>query len=97
MLSRDGGYRRLARYFCKPDEMIPLGKHPWGVARGMRQLIPPRTVRVQTRAPAMPRETFWSERSRPLVREVNGMAAWRIEYADWIAKPPENARTFILD
>lgn len=97
VLSRDGGYRRLARYFCKPDEMIPLGKHPWGVARGMRQLIPPRTVRVQTRAPAMPRETFWNERSRPLAREVNGMAVWRIEYADWIAKPPENARTFILD
>ncbi|MFR0798524.1 MAG: hypothetical protein ACLSHJ_07085 [Oscillospiraceae bacterium] len=34
VLSRDGGYRRLARYFCKPDEMIPLGKT--SVGRGAR-------------------------------------------------------------
>ena len=97
VLCREGGYRRLAEYFCKRDQMIPLGRHPWGVARGMRQLIPPPTVRVQTRRPAIPRETFWRREEYSPELRVNGQSSERYVYADWIAMPGENERAFILN
>lgn len=97
VLTREGGYRRLAEYFCKDgNNMIPLGRHRWGVARGMRAMIPPRTVRVQSRAPAVPQKVFWTERYRLAEREINGMASWRMEYASWIARPPQGAPTFLI-
>lgn len=97
VLVREEGYRRLARYFCKDNShLVPLGRHRWGVARGMRQLIPPRTVRVQTRAPAMPREAFWSEVREVDPRRVNGAATCRMEYRSWITLPESGARTFFV-
>lgn len=97
VLCRSGGYRRLAHYFCKRDTMIPLGKHPWGVARGMRQMIPPPTVRVTTRRPPVPRETFWSSaRVEPMVK-INGQWSERIERSDWIAMPGEHERPFLVN
>lgn len=96
VLAREGGYRRLAEYFCKDRNMIPLGKHHWGVARGMRKLIPPRIVRVQRRAPAIPRETFWRSEYRPPEVKVNGRSSGRHEYASWIALPPKGTQTFLV-
>lgn len=97
VLTREGGYRRLAEYFCKDSNpMIPLGKHTWGVARGMRQLIPPRVVRVQSRAPAIPRETFWREEFSPPVVKVNGQTSGRRDLASWIALPPKGSPTFLV-
>ena len=43
VLMREGGYRRLAKYFNKerPDGfVIPLGKHPWSCSRGLKAQIP---------------------------------------------------------
>ena len=97
VLCKSGGYRRLAHYFCKRDTMIPLGRHPWGVARGMRKLIPPPTVRVATRRPAVPREVFWREDRFPPMVKINGQTSERIEYTDWIALPGEHARTFFVN
>lgn len=95
VLTREGGYRRLAEYFSKDgSQMVPLGKHRWGVARGMRQLIPPRVVRVQTRAPAVPRDVFWKERYRLADKEVNGESAWRMEFASWVPLPERGTQTF---
>lgn len=97
VLCRSGGYRRLAHYFCKRDTMVPLGKHSWGVARGMRKMIPPPTVRVTTRRPAVPRETFWrADRCAPMTK-VNGQSSERIEYTDWIVPPGERERTFLVN
>lgn len=96
VLARDGGYRRLAEYFCKDNtQMIPLGKHRWGVARGMRRMIPPRIVGVRQRAPAIPRETFWRmERHAPEV-SINGQSSGRHDYASWIALPPRGTPSFL--
>ena len=43
LVMREGGYRRLAKYFNKerPDGfVIPLGKHPWSCSRGLKAQIP---------------------------------------------------------
>lgn len=97
VLTHEEGYRRLAEYFCKDgNHMIPLGRHRWGVARGMRQLIPPRTVRVQSRAPGIPRETFWSEAVPLENRRVNGMTTCRVERRSWIVLPPQGTQTFLV-
>ena len=43
VLMREGGYRRLAKYFNKerPDGfVIPLGKHPWSCSRGLKAQLP---------------------------------------------------------
>lgn len=97
VLTGTDGYRRLARYFCKDNtDLIPLGRHRWGVARGMRTMIPPRTVRVQSRAPAMPREAFWSEVVPVESRRVNGVTTCRVERRNWIALPPQGAQTFLV-
>lgn len=62
VLSRSSGYRYLAKYLTKdfdPEHRIPLGKHEWGVARGMRAMIPPPRTVVTRRMPAIPRDAFW--------------------------------------
>ena len=97
VLCRSGGYRRLAHYFCKRDTMIPLGRHPWGVARGMRQLFRPPTVRVSVRKPAIPRETFWRREEFSPELRVNGQASERYIYADWITMPPDGMYQFLVN
>lgn len=97
VLCKTGGYRRLAHYFCKRDTMIPLGRHPWGVAKGMRQLIPQSTVRVQGRRPAVPRDTFWlEERAGPEIK-LNRQSGGRFDYIDWVAAPKAGAYTFLAN
>lgn len=88
VLHRDGGYRDLAEYFCKSDEFIPLGKHPWGVPRGMKSMIPPPSVRVARRKPPIPQKTYffrnWETES---YRVVNGYCTPKVERASWVALP----------
>ncbi len=82
------GYRNLAKYICKePDgRFVPLGKHKWGVARGMRAMIPRPEICVQHRRPAVPRSAVWAwakndEMKDPLTGESFGM----FYRASWIA------------
>ena len=95
VLCQDGGYRRLAEYLCKPDQMKPLGKHRWGVARDMRRMIPPPTVRVQARRPGVPRDAFWTAFEAAPVRKVGGRSSPLMEYSDWIAAPRPGAYQFL--
>lgn len=39
----DGGFRRLAEYFCKErvdGKAVPIGKHPWGCSKSLRAQLP---------------------------------------------------------
>lgn len=65
VLSRNAGYRHLAKYLTKdydPENRIPLGRHEWGVARGMRAMLPPPTVTLTKRLPGIPRDAYWVAR-----------------------------------
>lgn len=96
VLCHDEGYFRLAKYLCKPDRMRPLGKHPWGVAAGMKRLIPPPTTKVQTRLPGIPKDAFWRSVDAAPVREVNGrQTSPLMEYRDWIAAPKLGTYQFL--
>lgn len=88
VLHAKGGFHCLAHYFCKPDKFIPLGKHPWGVAEGMKAMIPPPSVRVQQRRPGIPQKNYYcSYRTKDPVRVVNGHSSALMEYASWVALP----------
>lgn len=90
VLHPQGGYRRLARYICKDNDagFVPLGKHKWGVARGMRAMIPPPEVRLAQRLPAMPRTVYWASRqAREHVDPATGRSFGRFYRMDWIALP----------
>lgn len=95
VLCQDDGYRRLAHYLCKPDRMIPLGRHRWGAAKEMRRMIPPPTVRVQTRRPGVPRDAFWTGFEAAPVRKVGGQSSPLMEYSDWIAAPKPGTYQFL--
>lgn len=44
VLMRDGGYRRLAKYFNKEKSdgvWIPIGRHPWSCSRSLSHKLPP--------------------------------------------------------
>lgn len=43
MIVSQGGYQKLAAYFCK--ELPAVGKHRFGCSRGMAKLVPPARVR----------------------------------------------------
>lgn len=88
------GYRRLARYICKERDgaFVPLGKHKWGVARGMRAMIPPPEVRLAQRLPAMPHTVYWASRqAREHVDPVTGKSFGRFYRMDWIGLPENGA------
>ena len=88
VLRREDGYRGLAEYFCKPDEFIPLGKHPWGVPRGMKSMIPPPAVRVSSRKPRVPKESYYSKYTEAdTYKTVNGFSTPKSFYANWVALP----------
>lgn len=92
VLHPEGGYRRLARYICKERDgaFVPLGKHKWGVARGMRAMIPPPEIKLVQRRPAVPRSVYWaSTQAREHVDPVTGQSFGRFYRADWIARPRE--------
>ena len=64
VLRREGGYRRLAKYFNKerPDgEQLPLGKHPWSCSRGL-SLPPPERWRSGSGEIAVPDDVLWARR-----------------------------------
>lgn len=92
VLHPQGGYRRLARYICKDRDggFVPLGKHKWGVARGMRAMIPPPEIKLTQRRPAMPREVFWaSTQAREHVDAVSGKSYGKFFRADWVTLPKQ--------
>lgn len=66
VLMRDGGYRRLAKYFNKerPDGfVIPLDKKPWTTSRGLRQQLPaPERWRDDSPLIEVPDSAIWCRR-----------------------------------
>ena len=63
VLLKEGGYRRLAKYFNKerPDGfVIPLGKHPWSCSRGLKSQIPePERWRDDSGLIYVPDDVLW--------------------------------------
>lgn len=96
VLRKDGGYFKLADYLCKPDRLIPLGKHPWGAAAEMKKMIPPPTRTVQAKRPGVPKDAFWKEVNDAPVRKVNGQrTSPLIEYRSWIDAPEPGTYQFL--
>lgn len=66
VLRKEGGYRRLAKYFNKerPDgAQLPLGKHPWSCSRGLSaSLPPPERWRSDTGYIDVPQTAIWARR-----------------------------------
>lgn len=89
VLHKADGYRALARYICKDGNagFVPLGKHKWGVARGMRAMIPPPEYTTQHRRPPIPRNAFWVH-TKTVEAEVDGKSCGKIYKASWITAKP---------
>lgn len=66
VLLKDGGYRRLAKYFNKerPDGfIIPINKHPWSCSRGLGAgLPPPERWYSDSGRIDIPQEAIWARR-----------------------------------
>lgn len=63
----DGGFRRLAEYFCKErvdGETVPLGRHPLSVSRSLRQRLPaPERWTCSSGITAVPDDSVWVRRN----------------------------------
>jgi len=68
VLKKDGGYRRLAKYFNKePSDgfFLPVGRHAWSCSKILREKLPlPEKWNDPSGAIPVPREAFW--RSSPV-------------------------------
>ena len=73
VLKSDGGYRRLAKYFCKERSdgfFLPVGRHPWSVSRTLRAKLPPAEKWTDTvGAIDIPDDALW--RSSPAGAECH--------------------------
>lgn len=62
----DGGFRRLAEYFCKERVdgcAVPLNKHPWGCSKPLRALLPPpEKWDADSGAIDIPADVLWARR-----------------------------------
>lgn len=97
VLRRKGGYHRLAAYFCKPDKFIPLGKHPWGVPRGMKAMIPPPQIRVSSRKPKFPEDYFSRYRHEGKVEIINDQIRPKVDIMSWVPWPEPGEFTYNLE
>ena len=88
VLHKEDGYRRLAEYICKDRDggFVPLGKHKWGVERGVRVMIPCPETSFPSLRPAVPLHAFWARAGGKEMRDpITGKSFGYLYKASWVA------------